>query len=252
MKRLIVSADDLNLTPGVSEAILDAHEKGIVTSASLMTNLPMSKALRKRIVQNSDLGMGIHLNVTYGEPVNRKSQVSSLLHNSGRFKKVPEFLESPMKEEEIYLEWDAQIQRFIHLLGKYPTHLDTHHQTHDRPVFFKVFCALSRKYYLPVRWSLLMKAVKIPKWYRTTDYFFGDLNPKDYWKKEKLEACLAALPHGLSEIMCHPGYSDSKLESISSFTEAREEEYRLLTSRPILEIIEKSEIVLTHFGIAYQ
>jgi chitin disaccharide deacetylase len=40
MRRLVVNADDLGLSPGVNEGILEAHTTGIVTSASLMVNRP--------------------------------------------------------------------------------------------------------------------------------------------------------------------------------------------------------------------
>ena len=38
MRRLIVNADDFGLTAGVNRAIVEAHEGGIVTSATLMAN----------------------------------------------------------------------------------------------------------------------------------------------------------------------------------------------------------------------
>ncbi len=251
MKRLIVNADDLNQTDGVSRAILEAHEQGIVTSASFIVNLPISSALVREIKSRPALGVGIHLNVTLGEPLSQAKKVLSLLAEHGRFKRVPEYLKSAPKPEELFLEWDAQIQHFIRTLGKYPTHLDTHHQTHDRPLFFKVFCELSRKYYLPVRRSLLMKHARSKPWYRTTDHFFGDLDPKNYWKGSKLLACLESMPDGLSEIMCHPGYSDAKLLSMSSFGKAREEELKLFTAPQIKNKIEELDIQLTHFGSCY-
>src|SRR5262245_58439511 len=40
MRRLIVDADDLGFTEGVNRGILEAHERGIVTSASLMVDRP--------------------------------------------------------------------------------------------------------------------------------------------------------------------------------------------------------------------
>lgn len=251
MKRLIVNADDLNQTAGVSRAILEAHDKGVVTSASFMANLPIAPSLVREIKNRPGLGVGVHLNVTLGEPVSRTGSVPSLLAEKGRFKKVPEYLKSMPKPEELFLEWDAQIQSFIRALGKYPTHLDTHHQTHDRPVFFRVFCELSRKYYLPVRRSLRMRGLRSKPWYRTTEHFFGDLDPKDYWKAPKLLACLESIPEGLSEIMGHPGYCDAKLLSMSSFGKAREEELKLFTSPQIKNKIEELGIQLTHFGSCY-
>jgi predicted glycoside hydrolase/deacetylase ChbG (UPF0249 family) len=39
-RRLIVNADDFGRAPGVNRGIVAAHQDGIVTSTTLMTNLP--------------------------------------------------------------------------------------------------------------------------------------------------------------------------------------------------------------------
>jgi predicted glycoside hydrolase/deacetylase ChbG (UPF0249 family) len=53
-KYAIVNADDLGLTEGVTEGILRAHRLGIVTSATVLANMPASEtALARPIVQIS-------------------------------------------------------------------------------------------------------------------------------------------------------------------------------------------------------
>ena len=39
-RRLIMNADDFGISPGVNAGIIEAHERGIVTSASLMVRWP--------------------------------------------------------------------------------------------------------------------------------------------------------------------------------------------------------------------
>ena len=41
---LIVNADDFGLSPGVNRGVVQAHERGIVTSASLMVRQPAAGA----------------------------------------------------------------------------------------------------------------------------------------------------------------------------------------------------------------
>ena len=64
VKRLIVNADDFNLSPGVSRGILEAHARGIVTSTTMMINLPPDAATLA-CLRDSDLGVGLHLNLTF-------------------------------------------------------------------------------------------------------------------------------------------------------------------------------------------
>ena len=40
LRRLIVNADDFGQSPGVNRGIIEAHQHGIVTSASLMVSWP--------------------------------------------------------------------------------------------------------------------------------------------------------------------------------------------------------------------
>jgi predicted glycoside hydrolase/deacetylase ChbG (UPF0249 family) len=42
LRRLIVNADDLGYDPAVNEGIVQAMRSGVVTSATLMVNLPHS------------------------------------------------------------------------------------------------------------------------------------------------------------------------------------------------------------------
>ncbi len=69
MKSLIVNADELGLTEGVSQGIANAHKYGMVTSASLMANgqaFGMAVAISKRALR---LSVGVHLALTRGLPV---------------------------------------------------------------------------------------------------------------------------------------------------------------------------------------
>ncbi|MBI2164629.1 MAG: ChbG/HpnK family deacetylase [candidate division NC10 bacterium] len=59
---LIVNADDFNLTEGVTRGILEAHRCGIVTSTTVMVNLPGLERSRDLVREASHLGLGLHLN----------------------------------------------------------------------------------------------------------------------------------------------------------------------------------------------
>ena len=90
-KTLIINADDCNLTSQVTEAILKAHENGIVTSTTFLVNLPVGAGVVRELLTRKKLGIGLHLNVTLGKPVARPELVRSLLQKDGRFKKKDQY-----------------------------------------------------------------------------------------------------------------------------------------------------------------
>ena len=68
-RRLIVNADDFGRSPGVNRGIVEAHRHGIVSSATLMANLPWSAAAASLADSVPSLGVGLHLNYCYGTPL---------------------------------------------------------------------------------------------------------------------------------------------------------------------------------------
>ena len=67
--QLIVTADDFNLSEGVSRGILDAHQHGIVTETSVMVNLGDLQHAAALLAAAPRLAVGLHLNITRGRPV---------------------------------------------------------------------------------------------------------------------------------------------------------------------------------------
>lgn len=249
MKRyLIVNADDCNLTPGVTEAILDCHDSGILTSTTLMVNLPFESRTVRSLMKSPLLGLGIHLNVTLGRPVSRPSQISSLVAGSIFRKRHPQQTVLP-RFQELVLEYQNQIDFFRKIFKKKPTHLDTHHQMHDHPFFYDALYRIAQQNDLPIRRSVLMRQAATPKNVRTTDYFFGNLTVEGFWREAPLHTLLTHLPEGTSEIMCHPGKDDDDLRAVSSFTTGREMEWQLFSHPRFKPILKDSGVILTHFGM---
>ena len=85
---LIVNADDFGLVPSVSEGILEAHERGIVSSTTALVTRPLAKSLIRKAKRYGDLGIGIHLNMTLGEPLSKSKRVASLLNEKGKLSKL--------------------------------------------------------------------------------------------------------------------------------------------------------------------
>ncbi len=257
LRELIVNADDCNLTDGVTRGILECREKGIVSSTTWMVNRPTNSEMVSRVAK-SGLGVGIHLNVTSGKPLSSAGDILSLIDERRMFKKKDDYLKFPPKPADLLREYKKQIKLFEKHFGRPPTHLDTHHQMHDDPVFLQVLLQIAREQKLPVRRSRLMKgtpqlspvreAMLNYSDIKTTNVLLGDLGAHVFWTVEKLEKCLSELLPGKAEIMCHPGIWDEELQSLTSMTVTREKEHALFSSPHLKKILERHKIRLIHFG----
>src|SRR5690625_7449709 len=66
MKRIIINADDFGYSRAVNWGIIDAHAEGLLTSTTLMTNMPAAEHAFKLGHEHENLGIGVHLTITCG------------------------------------------------------------------------------------------------------------------------------------------------------------------------------------------
>jgi len=113
---------------------------------------------------------------------------------------------------EARAEVEAQIARFEKLVGRPPTHLDSHHHVGLHPPMRDVILEVARAHGLPVRsQDAAARSRARSAGLRTTDHFFGESGPGAYWSAARTLAALRALPSGVSEFMAHPGRFDDDL-----------------------------------------
>jgi predicted glycoside hydrolase/deacetylase ChbG (UPF0249 family) len=225
---LIVNADDFNLTEGVSRGILDAHRDGIVTSTTVMVNLPGLGRSRDLAREFPRLGLGLHLNLTFGPPILPPGRVPSLVDDGGRFVRDPARVRTAGAPAEIRAEWAAQAERFETIFGRRPTHLDSHHHVHRHPRILEMALDLAETLDVPLRaltpeMAQRIRASRLP----AVDETVGDVGPEAFWQPARLVDFLRGLVGGVTELMCHPGYVDDAL-SASSYCAQREVELRSL------------------------
>jgi predicted glycoside hydrolase/deacetylase ChbG (UPF0249 family) len=217
---LIVNADDFGLTPGVSEGILLAHRHGIVTSTTMIVNRDVPRDVLAR-ARDAGLGVGLHVNLTLGEPLTRGA---SLVESGGAFVRDARRAAARADAKDVEREVAAQIERFEKLSGHGPTHLDSHHHVGLHAPVREVVLSAARELGVPVRsQDPGARARTRSAGLRTTDYFFGESGPDAYWSLARTLRQLRALPPGTSEFMCHPGWCDAEL-SYSRYGRQREVE----------------------------
>ncbi|MDQ2631268.1 MAG: ChbG/HpnK family deacetylase [Actinomycetota bacterium] len=150
---LIVNADDLGMTAAVNDGVFAAHEGGIVTSASLMVLREEAPAAVEALGDYPDLAIGLHLEAGEG--------------------------------------CRSQLGRFRDLVGRDPTHLDSHKHVHETD---KAFGAAA---------EALAAELEVPLRNRGVRYerrFYG----RDAISPAHLIALIEGLPPGWTEIGCHP------------------------------------------------
>lgn len=246
-KRLIVNADDFGRTPGINAGIVEAHRRGIVTSATLMVNFAASAAAGALARENPKLGVGLHLALTGGKPTLPTDQVLSLVDAQGLLAAKPEGL-AGARPAEIVAEVRAQLQRFRELVGRNPTHFDSHHHAHRLPDVFEAMVTLSWETGLPVRNAAPWMAQRLRReGIPTSDVLVDDFFDSGV-SLENLVRILSDVRPGTTELMCHPARVDDELRAGSSYAEARDREREILTHSEVRAAIQSLGIRLIHYG----
>jgi hypothetical protein len=245
-RRLIVNADDFGRASGVNRGIVAAHNYGIVTSTTLMTNLPWAAAAVQSATATPELALGLHLSFCYGPPLG--ADVGSLLGADGRLNRDLDQLRERATLAHIEREARAQLARFVELTGRAPTHLDAHLHAHTWPRFQDVVVALACEERLPVRpASPELAAALWDAAVRTPDHFINDFFAPGSMTLASMLDVLRRLPPGVSELMCHPGYDDDAL-SDSSFRTQREAEIAILCAAEVRQALAEHDVTLMTYA----
>ena len=205
---LIVNADDFGLSDGVSRGILRAHDEGIVTSASLMVRQPAARDAAAAARQRPRLSVGLHLDL--GEWVFR----------DGGWEAVYEVVPGD-DAAAVVAEVSRQCDAFVRLVGRAPTHLDSHQHVHRSEPLRSAAQSLAARLGIPLRH--FTPAVR----YRGDFYGQGGKGERlpEMITSEALRRTLSVLPPGVTELCCHPG-DDETLAS--AYREERLVEVRAL------------------------
>lgn len=120
MKKLIINADDFGYCKGVNYGIIEAHADGVLTSTTMMANMPGFHHAVELRQQHPNLGIGVHLNLTTGSPVLK--HLKTIVDTEGNFHSQAYYKGSfIIDQKEVYDEWKAQIEKTL-AAGIQPTH----------------------------------------------------------------------------------------------------------------------------------
>jgi chitin disaccharide deacetylase len=254
VRRLIVNADDFGLTSGVNRAIIEAHQAGIVTSATLMANSARFDQAVQLSLRFPQLSVGCHVVLVDGIPVADPSRVSSLVtSNAGGatfYESLSAFAAAAIagRIEPAHVEAEATAQiRKIQAAGLTISHLDTHKHTHVFPAVWKpllraaIACGIGaiRNPFVPThavsmaplrqRPAMLKRYMQVQvlriglaNRFRRAVNQAGLATPHGsfgvietgHLDQFLLDCILDCVPEGTWELVCHPGHDDEELAGI--------------------------------------
>jgi predicted glycoside hydrolase/deacetylase ChbG (UPF0249 family) len=208
---LIVNADDLGMTAAVNDGIFQAHEHGIVTSASLMVGRPAAPAAAAALAAHPDLAVGLHLEAAF------------VLGT-----------DMPVQGRTPDVECRKQLERFRALVGRDPTHLDSHKHVHETDAAFGVGAeALAAELEVPLRNRRI----------RYERRFYG----RDAISPERLIRLIEELSPGWTEIGCHPAAGPVPS---SSYDAERQIELATLRDPEVKNLLNVTSVQLCSFAQA--
>ena len=226
-RHLIVNADDFGQSPGVNRGIFEAHEHGIVTSASLMVRWPAAAEAAAYSREHPRLSLGIHVDL--GEWAYREETW------------VPVYEVIPVDDiEAVKNEVTRQLVSFRRLVGKDPTHIDSHQHVHLREPARSVLVDVSSELHVPLR--------HLTPGVQYCGSFYGQTAEgyplPDSISVEGLLKTLTTLPSGLTELGCHPGTGN---DLNTMYRNERERELKTLCDSRVRATIKNQEIELRSF-----
>ena len=150
LKEIIVTADDFGRSSAINAAVMQAHRKGVLTSASLMV---AGEAVEEAVVlaqETPSLAVGLHLVVVGGRAALLPGEIPHLVDNSGRFPDDAvlvglRYFLSRTHQEELAQELAAQFERFA-ATGLPLSHVDGHFHMHVHPTVFQLLLPLAEQY----------------------------------------------------------------------------------------------------------
>jgi predicted glycoside hydrolase/deacetylase ChbG (UPF0249 family) len=225
---LIVNADDFGYSRSVNRGVIEAHERGIVTSASLMVDKPGAVEAAGYAREHAQLGVGLHVELDAWRVarIPRKGAVRS----------------AAALERRVSAQTADQLERFRSLVGRDPSHLDSHHHRHVWGGVRPVLEQLADELDVPLR--------RCDARVRFCGAFYGHDGKgrpePDAITPEALVSLLEGLEPGVTELCCHAGYADA-LDSW--YRMEREQEVRTLCDPNVRETVVRLEIELCTFEI---
>ncbi|KQQ08498.1 ChbG/HpnK family deacetylase [Rathayibacter sp. Leaf296] len=251
MSTLLVLADDIALSRGVTLGVLDALDRGIVRATGLFANRPDAGFAADRLRERDGIDVGIDLNFVTGRPLLPASEVPALVDARGMFRssgrlrrEYPirsqdgvylEFETEPFDLDQLHAEAVAQVERFLALMGRPPAYV--HHHSLVSLGSDAVLHDVAKAYDLFVIDDAYRYDVpQVPNTWYSSDFPLSVQAAAD-----PVAAFLELVPQiaeqDVSVLITHPGFVDAELLESSSYSVIRAKDHELVTSPVVVSAL---------------
>lgn len=259
MTKLVINSDDFGYSKGINLGIIETFKEGVLSSTTMMANMPGFDQAKELAKEYPDLGIGVHLSLTCGRPVLKN--VDELVGENGYFHSLKHVKEtaSSTNLDQLYEEWKAQINK-VKQADIEVTHLDTHHYSHGFGEHYTVIENLAKEFNLPIRNCLGVKdKLQTPDIAPADDFWnlFNYPSMKEMTQTyDKVRDDLFAIvekdakkyaAYDKVEAVCHPGYVDTQVLFGSSFNLARLREIEILTDVKMKDLLREYGFVICRY-----
>ncbi len=251
-RRLIVTADDVGLHPGMTRGALAAHDRGIVTAVSVSPNGKAFEDAVERLRDRPRLSIGAHLTLVGERPLSRPEAIPSLVGPDGALHSgYPAFAAryalGLIRSVDLATEMHAQVERLL-ATGLPVVHLNSHQHLHVLPRIFDVVLALAQEHGIPAvripnepeaAGRLSFRALqlaglnalgrrarrRLPSTVTAPERTIGVMTA-GHLTPERLARCLDQIGRedGTTELVCHPGLGGEELSAAYSWGYGWDEE----------------------------
>jgi predicted glycoside hydrolase/deacetylase ChbG (UPF0249 family) len=275
LKKLIVTADDVGLHPGMTRGALAAWGAGIVTAVSIASvGRAFEPAVDLLRAQPHGPDIGIHLTLVGERPLSPPERIRSLVGRDGSL--LPgypalarRFLLGGLAAAEVEAELRLQIERLL-ATGLPVVHANAHQHLHVLPKVFEIVLRLAEEHGI--------RFVRIPAEPAVCGWSFREvqlavLNHLGRRARKRLEATgraaavertigvvdaghltverlrrALALAGETNELVCHPGLGDTELASAYDWDYDWDAETAVLCDPRVPEMLREAGIELTSFS----
>ena len=277
-KYLIVNADDFGIHSAVNHAVYKAFHEGFLTSTSIIAG---GKAFEEAVdlaKKMPGIGIGVHLTLVGSIPgVMPAEEIPSLTWEDGvlcqnYMKLILRDLQGKIELDDVYREWDAQIQKVLST-GLSITQVDGHQHMHMWSRFTPIAIELCKKYDIPCMrvsdekfffgfngknmirsfagtglslMSRLHRPMLKKNGIKTNDHFYGMLYG-GHFSEERMYHVVTRIPEGVTEFMCHPANNEKSMEDTFHWGYHGEWELKALLSHKIKDMVKEKHIKLISY-----
>lgn len=213
---IIINADDWGRSRTETDATLSCYREGRITSVSAMVFMEDSQRAAD-LAKEAGIDVGLHLNLTEqfsGEvPVRLLRECHDCIIRFLNLHKYAFLIYNPSLRQEFQYIYQAQVDQFIRLYGRLPSHIDGHHHKHlcTNMLLDRVIPEGERVrrnfFFWPDEKGLVNRTYRclvdlfLARRYRLTDSFFA---LSQCLQRDRLARVMALAKTTTVEIMTHP------------------------------------------------